>query len=389
MSAERMDTGLEWSTGRYAFAALAALTLSPVVLHGLWRPLAQALHTEADAFRLSCSAILVATVAVLVHRATQARPGPDALLQLLPGASAVLASALLGLLLGDGATAIGAVTASLASAAVFSAALLPWLLRRLPAEMDGLATRRRGVAVCMLVLGVGTVAMTARLSAFMGDASRSELSLLPEIPFFVHHSCLTAYVEGERLATEGADNLYDTQRWPDLNGTERSESWHGPYAPFGLDAFAYPPPFLLLPRMLSWSGDFPAQRALWFALNGLFVAAGLWTVAAWLGGRAGLRALLLAPLIWVSSPTLGTLQVGNVHLAVMVAAMLALVAFETRRHALGGGAPRLRDPLQDLARGTPRRAACTGPAPRGGVDCSLGPRLHPGGAARLRPSAVH
>jgi hypothetical protein len=44
----------------------------------------------------------------------------------------------------------------------------------------------------------------------------------------------------------------------------------------------------------------------------------------------------LAPLVWLSFPTLLTLQIGNLHLAAIAAAMLAMVAFERGHHAVGG-----------------------------------------------------
>ncbi len=318
---------------RFGFAALVLLTLSPVVIQGLWRPLAQAFHGDVDCLRVTCCSLAVATAELLAHAATAQRREN----RWLPGALAGLVALACGGGVGRDSAAIATATAALLGVAAFCAALLPWLLGRLPAGLDGAAAGRRGITAVLIVLGVATVAETTRLGVFMGDASHPEFSTLPDMPFLVHHSCLTAYVEGAGLATEGVDNLYDMARWPDLNGTPRSEAYAGRYAPFGLDAFAYPPPFLLLPRLLiSWLGTFASQRAVWFTANGLFVAAGLGIVAAWLGGRAGQRALLLAPLIWISPPTLATLQVGNIHLAVMVAAMLALVAFESRRPALGG-----------------------------------------------------
>ena len=42
-----------WPSERLGFAALALLTLAPVVLQGLWRPLAGALHAEADSVLLA------------------------------------------------------------------------------------------------------------------------------------------------------------------------------------------------------------------------------------------------------------------------------------------------------------------------------------------------
>ena len=92
--------------------------------------------------------------------------------------------------------------AALLGVAGFCGALAPWLLRRLPGALDGLAARRKGVAVAMFALGVFTVTMTTRIAIFMGDARHPELSLEPEIPFLVEHSCLTAYVQGARLASD-------------------------------------------------------------------------------------------------------------------------------------------------------------------------------------------
>lgn len=323
-------TGPSHARERFAFASLVLLTLAPVVVQGMWRALTQAVPVEIDAYPLTCATLPVAAAVLL---AGGARPA-NRWLPYVSGAGVALA---LGLRLGEGRPAVVVLTTSLLAVAAGCAALLPWLVQRLPRELDGLAARRKGVATLLLLFGFATVGGTTRLSVFMGDPARAEYSLAPDLPFFLHHSCLTAYVEAADLVGRGVENVYDIARWPDLNGTPRSESFTGPYAPFTLDAFAYPPPFLLIPRiLLSWLGDFGAQRAVWYTVNGLLVAAGLGTVASWLGGRAGLRALLLAPVVWMSIPTQGTLQAGNVHLAVMVAAMLALVAFETRRPALGG-----------------------------------------------------
>lgn len=321
-----------WPSERLGFAALALLTLAPVVLQGLWRPLAGALHAEADSVLLAAAALVIASAALVASAVSFGRPGR----RWAPLASAGLTALPLALLLGAGPP-LAAVAAALLGVAGFCGALAPWLLRRLPGALDGLAARRKGVAVAMLTLGVFTVTMTTRIAIFMGDARHPELSLEPEIPFLVEHSCLTAYVQGARLASDGVANIYDMDQWPHLRDTPQARANAVPYAPFGLDAFAYPPPFLLLPRvLLTPLGDFASQRALWFAVNALCLAAGLWIVATWLGGRAGLRALLLIPCIWIGQSTLATLQVGNVHAMVVVAAMLALVAFERRRPALGG-----------------------------------------------------
>ena len=310
---------------RLGYAALAVLTLSPVVLQGLWPPFVRAPYETVDSAQLAGAALGIAAAAALATGASLGRASR----RWLPAACAGLVALALGLRWGQGPTL------ALLGVAAFSGALSPWLVARLPAGLDGRAREQKVVAALLVLLGVVTVATTTRLSVFMGDSSRPELSLAPDSTFLVTHACLTAYVQGARLAAQGVVNLYDTALWPHLD--ESAAAYAAPYAPFGLDSFAYPPPFLLLPQLLlAPLRDFAAQRALWFALNGLLLAAGFWVVSRWIGGRAGQRALLLAPLVWIAQPTLVTLQVGNVHVAMVVAVMLALVAFETRRPAAGG-----------------------------------------------------
>lgn len=328
-----MIGGLLRAPERFAFASLVMLTLSPALVQGLWRPLAHALHVEVpgavDTLPLALAA-LATTLAVALAQGKTARRG-------LPGALGGVLCVPAAFLVARGWPAIGVALAPLLGVTLFTALLLPWLFHRLPGALDGLARRRKGVAALMLVLGVACVVQTTRIGVFMGDASRADLSLVPSVSSLANHACLTAYVEGARLAAEGVENLYDAAHWPELSGSALSEAAAARYAAFHLDAFAYPPPFLLLPRLLlSPLGEFASQRALWFTLNAMLIAVGMWTLARWLGGRAGLRALLLAPLLWCSQATLLTLQVGNVHVAVVVAAMLALVAFESKRPAVGG-----------------------------------------------------
>ena len=319
------------STERLAFATMVLLTLAAVGVQGLWRALGSALPVEADSMAVTLAALVMVMVVTLFYRLTGGRhPARTAL-------AGLLAAGVAGVLLSPPSGAVIDVSLALAGVALAAAGALPWLLRHLPAEWDGQWRQHKLNTGWMVLLGLATIVLTTRLSVFMGDSTRVDLSLLPEVAFFAQHSCLSAYVEGARLAADGAANLYDIARWPDLDGTPRSTTPSGPYAPFQLDAYAYPPPFLLLPHaLLGWWSDFGSQRAVWFVANALFVAGGLGTVALWLGGQNGRRALMLAPLIWLSAPTLGTLQVGNAHLVVMTVAMLALVAFETRRPSLGG-----------------------------------------------------
>ncbi len=318
---------------RLGFTALSLFTLSPIVLHGLWRPLARQLHADGNALALTFAALGVAAVSLLVHAVTWNRGGK----RWVPGAIASAVALLLGAGLAQGLAGVAAASLSLLVVALFAAAFVPWMMSRLPHELDGLAKRRRVTTALVILLGIATITQTARVSTFMGDYTRPEMSLLPDVPFIVNHSCLTAYVEAARLTTNGEKNIYDAENWPDLSHSARSATLAKSYAPFALDAFAYPPPFLLLPRFfLSPWNDFQTQRALWFAFNGILLTFGLWTVAHWIGGKQQLRPLLLAPLVLISLPAILSLQIGNVHATIMVLAMLAMVAFESDRPALGG-----------------------------------------------------
>lgn len=313
---------------RAALTAFTLLTLSPVLATGLYGPLAGALGPPPHALAWTCSAVVMGALGA----ASAVLSAPAWLTGGIAAGFAVAA----GVALGDGSPALVIVPALLGT---WGASLVTgrWLAPRLPRPLDGFASRRRGTTALLVVLGAAAVVETTRLSTFMADASRADLSLVPDIPFLVHHSCLSAYVEGERLASAGVTNVYEAARWPDLSGAPRSDAPTGPYAPFNLDAFAYPPPFLLAPKaLLSWLGSFAAKRATWYAVNGVVVAAGLLVVGTWLAGDGGLGALLCAGAVWLSPQLLATLQVGNAHALVVVAAMLALVAFETRRPALGG-----------------------------------------------------
>ncbi len=318
---------------RIGFTALVLLTLSPIVLHGVWRPMAQALHTDGNALALTFAALGVAAVGWFVHVATYNRAGK----KWMPGVAATVIALLSGIVLGRDPAGMGAASSALLAVALFTTMLVPWMMSRLPPDLDGLAKRRKVTTALVVLLGAATIAQTARISTYMGDYRRPELSILPGESFIVHHACLTAYVEADRLAAAGEKNIYDAENWPDLSHSARSATYAQRYLPFSLDAFAYPPPFLLLPRfLLSPLRDFQVQRAVWFALNAFLLVFGLWAVTYWIGGKQQVRPLLLAPLVFLGFPAMLTLQIGNVHAAVVVLAMLAMVAFESDRPALGG-----------------------------------------------------
>lgn len=313
---------------RFGFAALAACLLSPVVAHGLWRPLEHLFGSAGSAPQVTWSALAVCVSTAVVRWFCRDRTLG---IPLLLGAL-VAAGLSAGLSLG------GAGLGALLPVALTTAWLLHALPARLPPALDGLAGRHRRLALLYVLAASISVVWTARLGIFIGDPAAVDHQALPGETFTETHSCLTAYVRASELARQGVDDFYADAWWHGSLGLPALPAGsEDPWRPFHLDNFNYPPPFLLLASPLApLDGDFLAQRALWFGLNGLLAAFGLWVVARWVGGPAAHRVLLLAPLVFGSMPFLLTLQVGNFHLAATVLSVLAMVAFDRGRAATGG-----------------------------------------------------
>ncbi|PRP90215.1 hypothetical protein ENSA5_66760 [Enhygromyxa salina] len=321
------------SPERLALAALWALILAPVVAHGLWRPLIVGLGSSGESGWITIAALVVAAAAVGGRWLGPARAW---LRWVIPGAAAILAAPIVG----QTGPGIAAAALTLLAVAGFSTATLPLMIARTPPLLDGLARRKRGATALVALLGILAVVQTARVSTFIGDPDRVDGSAVPLVERYDYHACVTAYVQAAKLADARVDNLYEADWWPSIGHSATGEAQAEAYAPFDLDAFAYPPQFLLVPRVvIALSDEFSVQRALWFGAGGLWLAFGLWFVAGWIGetdARAGIRALMLGPLIWIAPPVMVTLQLGNVHMAVVVAAVVGMIAFERERPALGG-----------------------------------------------------
>jgi hypothetical protein len=106
---------------------------------------------------------------------------------------------------------------------------------------------------------------------------------------------------------------------------------------FVLDAYEYPPPFLVLPRLVAHAAPtFLRFRTLWFALQLVAVVAGLLVIARRVGGTAGAQALALSGFVLAPYAVVSTLQIGNAQLAFIAMAMIAMVLFERRHPAAGG-----------------------------------------------------
>lgn len=313
---------------RPAFAALIAFLLAPVIAQGLWRPLLHIFGPSGSAGAVTVCALAISGATVIGQA-------------LLPRRTPYLSLALGGLVAGGAAAGMalglpGLLTLLLVAVAI--ALLTQWLRPRLPSALDGLARRHKILTALYVVLAVAAVFKTAQVSTFMGDSSQVDKQVLPGEKFLETHSCLSAYVHADTLSRQRVDNLYAERFWLGSNGFPPAPAGaENPYQPFILDYYAYPPPFLLVMAPLALlSGDFPAQRALWFGLNGILLAVGLWIVARWIDGDNTHRVLLLAPIFFGSLPILATLQVGNFQIAVVMLTVLAMVAFQRARPMLGG-----------------------------------------------------
>ena len=218
-------------------------------------------------------------------------------------------------------------------------AALPRLAARLPESLDRwLDPGNRRLAALWAAGGVAAVIALVRMAVFLGDPSQVGCSLIPSEPFLVRHSCLTAYVHGAILSTDPAANVYDmayVNQSADLSVPLPPTAAH--FAPFTLDAFGYPPPFLLLPRaLLLLTTDFLSQRMLFAAASLALLLCACAAAAKALGGVAERRIWLLTPLFMAHPLVLVTLQVGNFHLAAVALCLLCWVALERRRDGLTG-----------------------------------------------------
>ena len=241
----------------------------------------------------------------------------------------VAAAALVTAAIGCGAPLPVAGTLALAGGAAAA-----WLAARWRA-VDDVAALRPGI------LGVGAIGTSvalvqlARLTVFMIDPAQAAWSVQPGNQFRIHHSCVSAYWVACQEVDDVAD-VYRLQRYEpprDAAGRRQRVLIDG----FVLDAYEYPPPFLMLPRLLAHAAPtFLRFRSLSFAIQLVAVVAGIVVIARRMGGGAGAAALALGAVILIPTPVMGTLQIGNAQLAFIAIAMIAMVLFERRHPAAGG-----------------------------------------------------
>jgi hypothetical protein len=187
----------------------------------------------------------------------------------------------------------------------------------------------KGLRIASVVVGLAALVLLVRMAVFMVDVTRTEYSIQPGDKFRVQHSCLTAYAEGARFATEPDRNIYDAKQYKgrQMNGLT-------------VDALQYPPPFVLLPGLLLWAGgDFLGMRPLWFAMQVAVLLGMVFAFIRFLGEGERKRLVLASPLFFIAPPTLFTLQMGNFQLSAFSLAMIGMIALSSTRplpQAAGG-----------------------------------------------------
>jgi alpha-1,2-mannosyltransferase len=238
----------------------------------------------------------------------------------------IIFNCIFGLAVLVGLKSLGIVTIAAIILAIISALTGVILLtKRLPVELVGIKKQKPLLSIVWLVMALITFVMIGRLSVFMIDPTLSQFSLFPGDKWMVEHCCLTAYSESARLTEDGEVNIYRSELY---TGTELS----GGNAPrrkienFTVDAYHYPPPFLLLPLMARTivSGDFLNLRMLWFSISLLSLMTAIGFIVYRLEPNARMRMIGLSPLILCSMPVLSGLQMSNVQIIVISISIIAM-----------------------------------------------------------------
>jgi alpha-1,2-mannosyltransferase len=238
------------------------------------------------------------------------------------------------------AATMGLVGSTLIAAivSVSVAAFVAWFFWRHPIFPLYEGASPSALKVISAVATILALILLVRLCVFIVNPAAVNYAIGPSrghgLP--ITHSCLSAYYVAARSVTT-VPNVYAYELYAFPAESPKAIRKPRPIGSFNIDAYEYPPPFLLLPRILViLAPDFLRFRMIWFALNGAVLVIGLVVVATILGPVAGARALLLAPLVLASDLVVGTLQIGNLQAIVFSIAMIAMVLLAHRRYAAGG-----------------------------------------------------
>ena len=229
----------------------------------------------------------------------------------------------------------GSLLAALAiSAAVTTAGALK--LRHRLAALDEQAAGR-GLLVVSGVATLIAIVQLVRLTAFTVVPTRDDLAAGPWSSFSRQHNCATAYFVAGSVV-RAVPNVYDNAIYDDPASVPTERRKPRTIDGFNVDVYEYPPPFLLLPRLLMGvAPDFVRFRMLWFGLSSASLLLAMLLAAFALPRAQATRAVLLMPLVWAALPTISGLQMGNFQVMTLAVSMAGMAMF-ARRHDAAGGA---------------------------------------------------
>jgi hypothetical protein len=228
-------------------------------------------------------------------------------------------------------------TASMTTAmaiGILTAGIAGLLIRKLPIIQIEKSASSRGLRICSMIGMVLALILLIRLTGFMIDPAKTNLSSAPWSVWEIKHNCLTAYFVAAR-SVKNVPDIYSNSLYsmPDDDPTKlRKPKLLGP---FRVDVYEYPPPFLLLARAASFTDDFLRVRLFWFGFNGIVILIAMLMVAHSLGPIFGTRAQMLIPVVFAGFPTINTLQKGNVQLLIVAVSMIAMVLISKRKFLSG------------------------------------------------------
>jgi alpha-1,2-mannosyltransferase len=229
----------------------------------------------------------------------------------------------------------GSIAAGLAVSAVTTALVSFALPRRLDAVDERAAGR--GLLILASMATVLAIVQLVRLTVFTVAPTRDDFAAVPSSSFSRHHYCGTAYFVAGGVAREVV-NLYDNAIYDHPDSVATAQRKPRTIEGFNVDVYEYPPPFLVLPRMvMRVAPDLVRFRMVWFGLSVASLLLAMLIVAAALPRAQATRAVLLMPLVWAGMPTIAGLQMGNFQVMTLAISMAGMALF-SRRHDAGGGA---------------------------------------------------
>ena len=125
-------------------------------------------------------------------------------------------------------------------------------LRRRLAALDEQAAGR-GLLVLSGVATVLAIFQLVRLTVFTVAPTRDDFAAVPWSSFSRHHYCGTAYFVAGGVARE-VTNVYDNALYDHPDSVATAQRKPRTIDGFNVDVYEYPPPFLLLPRIVDATG---------------------------------------------------------------------------------------------------------------------------------------